>query len=85
MTFVSHEDCDVHDTFERAVVILPPSEVDRNSNYAVATVALVRNLGFEYPVDPYQTCRIHGLAKAAEYSKYHELNPKRIKKQMYEF
>lgn len=64
MTFVSHEDYDVHDTFERAVVILPPLEAGRNLNYAVATVALAHNLDFEYPVDPYQTCHIHGLAIA---------------------
>lgn len=69
MTFVSHEDYDVHDTFERAVVILPPLEADRNSNYAVAAVASAHNLGFVYPVDPYQTCHIHGRAKAANTKK----------------
>lgn len=55
----------MHDTFERAVVILPPLEADRNSNYAVATVASAHNLGFVYPVDPYRTYHIHGRAKAA--------------------
>lgn len=66
MTFVSHEDYDVHDTFERAVVIPPPSEANRNSNCAVATVASAHNLGFVYPVDPYQTCHIHGRVKAGK-------------------
>lgn len=55
----------MHDTFERAVVILPPSEADRNSNCGVATVASAHNLDFVYPVDPYQTCHIHDRAKAA--------------------
>lgn len=64
MTFVSHEDYDVDDTFERVVVIRPQSEVDRNLNYAVATVVLAHNLGFEYPLDPYPYRNIHVQAKA---------------------
>lgn len=64
MTFVWHVDCDVHDTFERDAVIRLRSEVDKSLNYAVATVALAHNLGFEYPVDPYRCRSIHGPVKA---------------------
>lgn len=64
MTFVWHEDYDVHDTFERDVVIRLRSEVDKSLNYAVATVALAHNLGFVYPVDPYRCRSIHDQVKA---------------------
>lgn len=71
MTFVSNEDCDVHDTFERAAVIRLPLEVNRSLNYAVAAVVLVHNLGFEYPVDPYRCRNIHDLAKAVKPTRTH--------------
>lgn len=65
MTFVWHEDYGVHDTFARDAVIRPQSEVDKSLNYAVAAVALARNLGFEYPVDPCLCRNIHDPVKAA--------------------
>lgn len=56
----------MHGTFERVAVIRPQSEVDRNLNYAVATVALAHNLGSVYPVDPCRCRNIHGPVKAAK-------------------
>lgn len=64
MTFVWHEDYDVHDTFERAAVIHPRSEVDKSLNYAVVTVVLVHNLGFGFGSDPCQCRSIHDQVKA---------------------
>lgn len=67
MTFVWHEDYDVtHDTFEHDAVIRPRLEVDKSWNYAVATVALVHNLDFEFPVDPCPYRSIHDQVKAAK-------------------